>query len=166
MVTITPTPLASVDLPTEEQLTALMRMVEAAHPQLRLPEGQDPYNHHLQFGRAMFYCAYVRRHPVPQTGYYFSYWLDDARIFLERHDYAGRVLLLPFVSAIVASGIAYATLERYPHDLAFGLGQGEANRPSAAWRKVLEHGIPGPTEVREPLAVKEIQFNMIRPTIR
>jgi len=143
MVTITPTPLLSVDLPTDEQAEELLRRVVAVYPQLRRPETVDPFTHKHQFERAMRYCAYVRREEQPQTGYYFSYWLDDAREFLDHHGYIGGVGLQSFVSAIVASGIVFAPLDNFPHDLAFGLGRGEAARPSAAWRDSLRN-IPQP----------------------
>ena len=146
MTSITAAPLLSVDLPTDEQQTELLRMVGTAYPQLRLPADSDAYSHRHQFGRAMRYCAYARRVPEPATGFYFTFWLDDCRQFLDRHGYLGGVGLPAFVAAIVASAITYAPLINYPHDLSFGLGRGDASHPSAAWRDVLRDGIPKPTE--------------------
>ena len=74
--------------------------------------------------------------------------------------------LPPFVAAIVASGISYAPLTRYPHDLSFGLARGDANQPSAAWQDVLRDGIPKPTEPRNRIAVHEQRIDMIREHIK
>ena len=165
MVTITSTPLQSIDLPTTEQQDALLKMLAAKHHALRLPEGGDPYSHRHMFSRGMFYAAHVRRRPEPATGFATSFWLDDAKEFLAQYDYAGGMALLPFVSALICSGVVYTSPENWPW-LSFGLARGAAIQPSSMWRTVLERGIPAPTEPRNRPAVKEVQFNMIRPTIR
>jgi hypothetical protein len=163
MVSITPAPLQSVDLPTREQQDALLKMVAAAHPQLRLPEGGDPYSHRHMFARAMLYAAHARRQPEPATGYATSFWAADCRDFLERYgETTGGVVLLPFVSALIASGVTYTSPTNWPW-LSFGLAVGASNQPSSMWRTVLERGIPPPTEPRVRPAVREIPLDMIRP---
>ena len=154
MVSITSTPIQAVDFPTERQQDELLRLVTDAYPMLRVPPGQE-MAHRREFSQSLFYCCHARRVQELATGIGFQYWLADCYDFLQQRDealgqrgYTGRVTLLPFVAAIVASGIAFAPLTRLPFDLAFGLSVGGANFPSDAWKATLTNGAPKPTPLR------------------
>jgi len=132
-------------------------MVAAAYPILQ--PGNREEN---QFALAMRWAAYARRQPEPNELYFWSYWLDGCKAWLGRQGYSGGVTLRPFTAALVASGVSYAPLLRYPHDLAFGLALGEISEPSAAWRDVLRDGVPKPTESRRRVPAQPQQLNMVQ----
>lgn len=149
MVTITRTPLPVVSLPDEQQAIGLLSLCCATYPVLAAREGDDSFSRLHQFQRALFFCAHARRVEEPQTGYHFTYWLAEARIFLEEHGYIGALTWAPLTAAVVCSGISFHPLDRAPFDLAFGLAIGEAVIPSTEWISILESGvIPKPVEPR------------------
>jgi hypothetical protein len=116
MVTITTTPLTAVDLPTDEQAEKLICMVAEAHPILVLAEGDDEPSFRRQFERAMRWLAYARRQPEPNEDYYFTFWLDAAREWLNDRGFLGGVTLKPLVCAVVASGVTYTPLTQKPDE--------------------------------------------------
>jgi hypothetical protein len=147
--------LPQADSPNPEELKKLYDMVCAEYPQLDCPlEMLD---------RAMLFVAFARRQPTLNSSYYAFVWCDGCSDWLRRQGYPSSITLAAFTAACVVSGVLYSPLQRWPHDIEFGLQIGGVSRPSNAWRSVLENGIPPPTPLNRRTI--DLQRDMVR-TIR
>ena len=81
MVSITQAPLEVVALPDDHDQEELINRVVKMYPQLACQPDTDPRNYLRQFGAVMLYAAHVRRASEPQTGFFWSYWVDDCTQF-------------------------------------------------------------------------------------
>lgn len=138
--------LEKAGLPTANQVEALFLLASAA-----LPGTTDGEKYREEFGRALLYSIFSQRKDVPDERFAATYWLNQAREFLSRHGFRADLSLRSLTCAIVASGIPYLSLQRWPLDLGFGLVPGDRAQPSTAWREVLEAGkVPEPAAPKRP----------------
>lgn len=130
------------DMPDAGELVRLHSLVVTKYPQLAC--AQD------QFERALFTLCFARRQSKLNAAFFPTFWLDACRAFLQRHGYPGNISLSAFTAACIASGIAFSRMDRFPFDVEFGLVAGDLPKPIAAWRSVLNNGLPKPTPLNRP----------------
>jgi hypothetical protein len=136
------------DLPNEAELDRLIALVIDRHEVLHPRAGVDD-SFRRQVLDALRWLAFARRSTKPEPAYYYSFWLDKCRRSVKERDCLADVSLMAFVIGIIAAGVPYEPVHRLPHDLTFGLLQGDAQTPTAGWRDVLALGVcPNP---RPPL---------------
>lgn len=146
--------LPSADLPNDEELDRLLRMVEAAYPKLR------PINKE-QFARAIHFLVYVYRVEKPNTLYATTFWIDGAREWFRSQGISSEMTLKPFVAAALASNIVFAPLDEFPFGVDLGINLGSASKPSSAWRDVLRNGIRPPVEPRNRASVRVQNIDVV-----
>jgi hypothetical protein len=144
--------LTRADFPNQDEIDQLLRLVEAAYPNLKYPHVTEVLiaEHRDQFCRAIMYLCYASRSREPQIKYGATFWIDNCSQWLRDQAYETTMTLRPFCAAIVASGVAFSPLTRYPFDMAFALALGTVSQPSSAWRDVLRDGVPEPVEPKVP----------------
>lgn len=133
--------LPPVELPTDEQLDALIKMVVSQYPRL------EPVDR-AQVVDAMAYLAFAYRPDKLSTQYATHFWLDAYKEFATNQGFDSTAMTLKaFTVAAIASGVAYSPISEFPY-ISFGLSLGSAGRPSTAWRDVLANGIRPPAELK------------------
>jgi hypothetical protein len=147
-VTVESVAPSDCDLPNKAELNRLIELVLARHPVLCPKAGVDD-TFRRQVLDALRWLAFARRSTKPEPAYYYSYWLDACRRSAKQRDCLADVSLRAFVIGIIAAGVPHEPVHRLPHDLTFGLLQGDVSTPSSGWRDVLALGVcPNP---RPPL---------------
>jgi hypothetical protein len=89
------------------------------------------------------------------------HWLDTCREWLKKQGFGTDVSLRALVAGCVASDVSFTPLDRWPFDVELGLARGDVSKPSNAWRRVLEHGLPEPTPLNRPVPYHIEQQTMI-----
>jgi hypothetical protein len=138
----------------------LWALVTSQYPCLQEASDRSDHNgeHIEQFKFAIRYMSQVRRAPSPDTRYYTSYWIDQAEAWLRAQGYAPSIRTHVFTAAAIVCGVPYAPLDRYPHDLAFGLTLGGIDRPDTTWRETLRlRQILPPTKIGPQRSTNEGQ---------
>src|SRR5262249_7926518 len=109
--------------PDDRPFKQLWGIVTAKYPCLqeasrRIDHGGE---HIEQFKLAIRYMSYARRAPAPDTRYSTSYWIDQAEHCLRGLGCSPSLRTHVFTAAAIVSGVPYAPMDQYPHNLAFGL---------------------------------------------
>ena len=146
-VRISSPPLARVALPTPDEFQRLMHVVLDSYPVLK-PRG-DPADYAAQFRAAFRRLLFLGRKEKLDTDHGLSYWTDECREFLQRHQIACPVSIggNAFTCAVIAQGDVPHTLgENYPFDLSFGLQWGGGGIEARDWwRRALAGTLLPPT---------------------
>jgi hypothetical protein len=123
--------------------------VLSRHPQLgpRAPSNsrwQDAEHeeHFTAFVKAFRALGDFGRAEKPDFKHAAIFWVDRIEERLHADGISGGISLPPVTAAIVAHGdIPFAPLDRHPHDVSFGLRDGDVGTPASdGWRKILTTG--------------------------
>lgn len=135
-------------LPSDGELEKLLDIVECAYPKLR-PSFDGKFadmkrqDHVAGFKQAFHWLACVGRQDKLDTTRALSWWVDHAETWLRENGTSSpSVNGNALVVAVLAWGdISFASLDRFPFDLAFGVSAYGGARPtSPTWRHVLDTG--------------------------
>ncbi len=141
--------------PDFAQTDALYQLVVREYAKLVCPRSE--------FAAAMKWCCFVRRTPELDTSRSIGFWVDTCSAWLRLRNERTIQLYSALTAACIASGIAFSKLDRWPFDMAFGIGLGDTSRPNLRWADVLRAGkLPPPTELRRNRPAEIVQLNMLR----
>jgi hypothetical protein len=142
-------------MPSAAEMEKLYAIVIGKFPQLgpHVPRNkrwvEDEQREHFEaFVRAFRALGDFGRSDALDTQHAAVWWVDQADAQLRAEGRPGGMSLSAFVAALVSHGdIAFAPIDRFPYDLAFGLRHGGVgHRANAAWKRVLSTGAT-PTDV-------------------
>jgi hypothetical protein len=115
------------EAPNQEQLEALIALVERRWPQLR-PSVDSERDHRIYVRSAMAWCSFCYRRDALNTKYAATYFLDASRRWLARFD-LGSTSLKGLAVAAIASGIRTSPMDEFPYiSLAIGDGEGPKHK--------------------------------------
>jgi hypothetical protein len=147
--------MPNIPLPTEEETSRLLALVETAHPRLVPPEGERAA-HRIGFRNALSFLAHAYR-TTKFSPYAATSHLDEAREFCSRYGLSGLVSLRSFLAACAACGVGMSSTEEFPFvDVCLSLGATSNMR--CGWRDTLSAG-----RVLEPLPRKRRALPLASP---
>jgi hypothetical protein len=149
-------PVAPALLPDPQETEELLSIVWVRWPCLEPQDHEWRGRYVEQFLAALRWANHARRCVQPDEGVATSYWLDGCEDWLRRHGLESTVGLRPFCAALIVSRVPYLTLDRFGHDLAWGLTLGD-QEPIAWWAETLNSGMLIEPSKAKPRIYHEVQ---------
>jgi hypothetical protein len=161
---MTRTVIGRTAMPTEREMTALCRIVTAAHPCLMKRRSFDD----AQFGAAFRYVASLTATaPGKFSKLSNMSWVDRANAWLNARGLSAEVTLGAFVAAVLAFNVETTFDDaRFPYDLEVGVTDGGNGMQDIGWRSVLRDGLRVPAKIARPLAASRNADINLTPNLR